>query len=49
MSNEIEVIHRETQQLQPADVLEQVSSIQTLMKLAMKKDVHFGTIPVTNV
>jgi len=47
MSNEIEVIHRETQQLQPLEVLEQVTSIQTLMKLAMKKDVHFGTIPGT--
>lgn len=37
-----------SQQLQPTEVLEQVSSIQKLMKLAMKKDVHFGTIPGTN-
>ena len=38
---------RDVQQLQPMEVLEQVSSIQKLMKLAMKKDVHFGTIPGT--
>ena len=34
MSSELEVIQNDSQQLQPADVLEQVSSIQTLMKLA---------------
>jgi len=38
---------KDVQQLEPLQVLEQVSSIQKLMKLAMIKDVHFGTIPGT--